>query len=255
MDLGIDGKVAIVTGAASKRGIGRAIALTLAKEGVDVAVADIILEGVQAVAQEIKEIGRRSTAIKVDQGVYEEVKNAVAQINEEFGRIDILVNNAAITSNMGAVRKMEPSKWANELNVNLSGPWYWTREVLPLMIQNKWGRIVNISSMAWRIGGLGLPAYAASKGGLVSLTKATAREGGPRGVTANSVTLGMIDSGVYERGPMDPKVVEGLKAKTLLNRMGEVSEVADAVAFLCSDRASYIIGVDIPIDAGVLINI
>lgn len=117
-------------------------------------------------------MGRKSFAVKADQGVYEEVKEAVAKIIRELGKIDILVNNAAITSNLGSVRKMEVPKWTWEINVNLSGPWFWTREVLPIMFQNRWGRIVSISSIAGMMGAVGMPAYAASKGGLVALTKA-----------------------------------------------------------------------------------
>jgi len=255
MDLGLKSKVAIVTGAASKQGIGQAIALALAAEGADLAVVDIEFDGVQALAEDIKKMGRRSTAFKVDQGIYEEVKSSVAQINEEFGKIDILVNNAAITTNVGAIRKMLPENWANEINVNLSGPYYWTREVLSIMMQNGWGRIVNISSVGGMVGGRGLPGYAASKGGLVALTKATAREGASKGITANVVSLGLVNTAVYKSGLLDPETVEGLKKRTLFGRMAEPNEVADVVAFIASERASFITGANILVDAGMLINV
>ena len=255
MDLGLEGKVAIVTGAASKEGVGRAIALVLAKEGADVVVADVVFEGVEEAAKEIKGMGRKSIALKVDQGVYDEVKNAVARVNEEFGKVDILVNNAAIVTNLGAVRKMLPEKWVNEINVNLSGPYYWTREVLSIMMQNGWGRIVNISSIAGMMGAVGLPAYAASKGGLVALTKATAREGGAKGVTANVVTLGMVATAVYKSGVVSPELAESMAKRALVGRMAQPSEIADAVAFLASERASYITGINMLVEAGILINI
>jgi 3-oxoacyl-[acyl-carrier protein] reductase len=254
MDLGLNGKVAVVTGAASEHGIGYASALALAAEGADLAVVDIDFDGVQALAEKIKKMGRRSTAVKVDQGVYEQVKNAVAQINEEFGKIDILVNNAALTSNLGAIRKMLPEKWTNEININLSGPYYWTREVLSIMMQNGWGRIVNISSVGGMVGGKGLPGYAASKGGLVAFTKATAHEGASKGVTANVVSLGLVNTAVYKSGLLDPATVDVLKQKTLFGRMAEPNEAADVVAFIASERASFITGANILVDGGMLIN-
>jgi len=255
MDLGLAGKVAIVTGAASKEGIGWATAMSLAKEGADVAVADIAFEGVQAAAEAIKKLGRKSIALKVDQSVYEEVKNAVAKINAEFGKVDILVNNAAILSNLGSIKKMLPEKWAMEININLNGPYYWTREVLPIMSQNGWGRIVNISSIAGMVGGLGLPGYTASKGGLVALTKSTAKEGATKGVTANVISLGLVETEAYKRGTLDPKAVEQLKSRVPMGRMAQPSEAADVITFIASERASYITGANVLVEAGILLNV
>jgi len=254
MDLGIEGKVAVVTGAASKKGLGNAIALALAKEGVDVVLPDIVFEGVQSLAQEIKAMNRKALALKVDQGDYDEVKKAVGKINEEIGEVDILVNNAAITSNFGSISKMEVSKWTNEININLNGPYYWIREIFPIMRRNQWGRIVNISSFAGINGAVGMPSYAVSKGGLITLAKQAAIEGASKGVTANVLVLGMIDTDLYERPGFTPEIVEGLVNKIPLGKMAQSSEVADVVAFLCSDRASYITGATILVDGALTIN-
>jgi 3-oxoacyl-[acyl-carrier protein] reductase len=254
MDLGIKDRLAIVTGAASKRGIGSAIALTLAQEGANVVLPDISFEGVQSLASEIKVMGRKALALKVDQGVYDEIKEATGRIYSEFGRIDILVNNAAVTSNFGSISKMDVSKWTHEINVNLNGPYYWIREVFPVMREKKWGRIVNISSFGGLNGATGMPSYAVSKGGLITLAKQTAREGASRGITANALVLGMVNTDLYERAGFDVETVKGLVGGVLLGRMAEPREVGDAVAFLCSERASYITGATILLDGGITIN-
>lgn len=253
MDLGIKDKVAIVTGAASKKGIGHAIALALAGEGAHVMVADIAYEGVQALADDIKAMGRKALAIKVDQSVYDEVRDAVSQTAEEMGNVDILVNCAALTSNFGTITKMELAKWAHETDVNLHGPYYWIREALPIMKKNNWGRIVNISSVAGIFGTTGVPSYAVSKGGLHALTIQAARENASKGIMVNALALGIIATEIYERPEFSPETVERLVKHIPLGRMGEPSEVADVVAFLCSERASYITGTVIPVE-GCLIN-
>ena len=255
MDLGIKGKVAIVTGAASKKGIGNAIALSLAKEGVTIVLADVVFEGIQSLAQDINSMGEKCLPLEVDQGVYDKVREAVARANREFGQIDILVNNAAITSNFGTLTKMEVLKWTNQMNVNLNGPYYWIREVLPIMRKNKWGRIVNLSSFAGIAGTTGMPSYAVSKGGLLTLTKQAAREGASRGVTANALVLGMIATELYERPEFSPETVEGIVKRIALGRMAQPREVADIVTFLCSEKASYITGDVILVDGGLTINI
>lgn len=254
MDLGIKNKVALVTGAASEKGIGYAIACALAKEGADVVVTDIISEGVQSLARKIKDMGRRSLALQVDQGKYEDVKEAVEKINEEFDGIHILVNSAAITSNFGTLKKMKPEKFTNEININLNGPYFWIREVMPVMIKNNWGRILNISSIASLAGAVGMPSYATSKGGLLTLTKVAAREGASKGITANALVLGLVATEIYEKGT-DPKVVEGMVKRVLLGRMASPEEVADIAAFLCSEKSSYITGENILVEGGLTINV
>jgi NAD(P)-dependent dehydrogenase (short-subunit alcohol dehydrogenase family) len=255
MDLGLRGKTAIVTGAASKKGIGNAIALALAREGANIILADVVPGGIQALAQEIQEMGSRALPLNVDQGVYEEVKEAVRRANQEFKTIDILVNNAAIISNFGSLSKMEVSKWTHEINVSLNGPYYWIREVFPMMRENKWGRILNIASFAGITGTIGLPAYGVSKGGLLTLTRQAAREGASRGVTANALALGMISTNFYKSAGLGPETVEGMVKRIPLGRMGTPEEVADFVTFLCSERASYITGAVILMDGGITINV
>lgn len=252
MNLGLSDKVGLVTGAASKKGIGRAIALALAAEGADIALADIDLDGVEAVAEEINEMGRKALALKVDQGVHAEVKAAVAKIHQEMGSIDILVNNAALTQGpQASTRKLAPSDWEKQIGVNLNGVFYWTHEVVPLMIQKKRGKIINISSVAGLIGGPGVPAYAASKGGVLAFTKTAAIELARKGITVNAVSPGVIDTEVYARGHFAHGMVEALKRLLPMGRMGDPSEIAHLVAFLASDKAEYINGANIVIDGAV----
>ena len=255
MDLGIEDKVAVVTGCASRQGVGWAIACALAQEGVNVAVTDIDSEGVQLLTQEMKGMGRKAMGLKVDQRVYGEVKQAVAKISQELGSIDILVNNAAITSNLSATKKMPATAWENEISINLNGSFYWTREVLPSMIQRKWGRIVNISSTAGIIGMVGQPSYSASKGGLVAFTKVVAIETAKNGVTSNAISLGMINTRVYKTGQFNAEVIERLREQLPMGRMAEPSEVADLVIFLASDRTRYISGANIVFDGCSSLNV
>lgn len=248
MDLALMGKVALVTGTASARGIGRAIALQLAEEGADVACVDINLEGAQSVAGEMKAVGRRSVALKVDQGDYKQVKAAVAKIGRELGAIDVLVNNAALLGNTAFLSKMEPAAWDREINVNLSGPYYWVREVFDSMAGRGWGRIISISSMAGGMGSFGLSGYASSKGGLVSLTKTVALEGARVGITANAVSLGVIATDSYYQIRADLR--ERIRKRVALETPGDVQDVASIVAFLASERAKYITGANIVVDGG-----
>jgi len=254
MDLGIADKSALVTGAASKKGIGYAISLALAREGVNIAVADIDFEGVESLAQAIKEMGRNAVAIKVNQGIYSEVKEGVSKINQALGQIDILVNCAAITSNMGTISKMQTSAWENEINVNLNGPYYWMRELMPSMAKRRWGRVINISSTGGIIGSMGLPSYCTSKGGLIALTKETALETASRGVTVNTLALGIIKTGIYERGTMDATILDSITKRIPLGRMGEPGEVADVAVFLASENARYITGSTLIVDGAHSLN-
>lgn len=247
MDLNLKGKVAVVTGAARQRGNGRAIALTLAEEGADIACADIDAEGAGAVAEEIRGMGRRSVAVKVDQSDPEQVKAAVAQIGKELGPIDILVNNAAVPS-LGRLSKEQRPPWETVISIDLSGPYYWIREVFDSMAERKWGRIINISSLAGELGGFGQCGYSASKGALVSLAKTAALEGARAGITANTVTLGTIATDMFDM--IRPDMQERLINATPMRKLGEPQDVANTVTFLASDRARFITGANIIADGG-----
>lgn len=247
MDLDLREKVAVVTGAARKRGNGRAIALTLAEEGADIACADINIEGAESVAEEIRAMGRKSIAVQVDQSDPEQVKIAVAKITQGLGPIDILVNNAGVGS-IGLLGKEQVIAWEKVIEVNLSAPYYWIREVFDSMVERKWGRIINISSMAGELGGFGQCSYSASKGGIVSLAKTAALEGARAGVTANAVTLGSIATDLFDgiRPDMQQRIIN----RSAMRKVGEPQDVANVVVFLASDRAKYITGANIIIDGG-----
>jgi NAD(P)-dependent dehydrogenase (short-subunit alcohol dehydrogenase family) len=193
-------------------------------------------------------------ALKIDQGVYEEVKKGVLKICQEMGSIDILVNNAAITDNVNSTKKMSPSAWEREISVNLNGVFYWIHEVLPIMSKKKYGKIINISSTGGMTGTGGLPAYCASKGGLVAFTKELALEVAKSGITVNAVSLGMMNTEIYTRGVLEPAMVDSMKRSVPLGRMGEPSEVGHLVAFLASDKAAYIHGTNIVIDGGLILG-
>jgi 3-oxoacyl-[acyl-carrier protein] reductase len=248
MDLQLKGKNALVTGTALPRGVGRAIALTLAGDGANVICADINGEGANSIAKELENMGVKSLAIQVDQGDYSQVKNAVHKALDEFGTVDILVNNAALTTNMALAYQMDVDKWKKDLDVNLSGPYYWIREVFPGMMNQKWGRIINISSVTALMGSRSQVSYASSKGGLISMIKTVAMEGGRYGITANAVCPGAIAT-----DPMltlDPVFLERHKKRAVIRRLAEPQDIANLVAFLASSRSEYITGEFITIDGG-----
>jgi 3-oxoacyl-[acyl-carrier protein] reductase len=247
MELGLKGKVAIVTGTGRKGALGEAIALELAREGADIACVDIVVEGAEAIAKEIKDMKRRSIAVKVDQSEPQQVKDAVAKINAELGPVGILVNNAALMGPFGRIERMDLKDWQKMLRVNLDGAYYWIREVWSTMVEKKWGRIINIASIAGVMGGFGQANYSASKAGVIALAKTAALEGARNGITANAVTLGVVATG---QSAETGEAAERLKARIAQRRFGEPADVAAMVAFLCSDRAGYITGQDIHVMGG-----
>ncbi len=266
MDFGIKGKVAIVTGTNRKGAMGAAIATTLAQEGADIACVDIVMPGCEEVAKSIRELGRRSIAVKADQSDYEQVKAAVEKIKAELGPPEILVNNAALLRGGGRIDKTTIDDWKNLMKIDLDGPWYWIREVWPYMLEKKFGRIVNISSIAGVQGGFGQANYSAAKGAVISLAKTAALEGARAGITANAVTLGVVQTtgerpanappppagapGQPPRAPQAGETFDRIKMQIAMREFGKPADVANLCAYLCSVQAGYITGQDIHVMGG-----
>jgi len=244
----LEGKVALVTG--GSRGIGEAIALRLAEQGADVAVcASRSLERAQEVATRIETTGRKSLALQADVADEEAVTGLFKQIEDELGPVGILINNAGINRD-GLMMRLKPEDWDAVLNVNLRGAYLCTKVAARPMMKARSGRIVNISSVVGLRGNAGQANYAASKAGLIGLTKSTAREFASRARTANAVCPGYIPTEMTEGIPEDAK--EALLAQIPLGRMGSPDEIAAAVGFLASDDAAYITGQAVVVDGGMV---
>ena len=243
----LDNKNAIVTGSA--RGIGRAIALELAKEGANVVVCDVNLEAAIETSKEIVAMGRKSFAKKVDVTNYNEVESLILETKEKLGSVDILVNNAGITKD-NLILKMTPEDFDLVIDVNLKGVFNGIKAVFPIMMKQKSGKIVNIASIIGLIGNVGQANYASSKAGVIALTKTAARELASRGVCVNAVAPGYIQT------PMTDKLPDNIKEEMLklipLKRMGQPEDVAKAVLFLCSPDSDYITGQTITVDGGMV---
>lgn len=243
-----DGKVAIVTGGA--RGIGRAICDTLAKAGAQICVADLNLEQAQASAKEISEIfGQKTMALQVNVSDTENARKMVESALSEFSKIDILVNNAGVTRDT-LIMRMDESDWDLVLDVNLKGAFNCSKAVVRTMVKQRYGRIVNISSVSGLAGQAGQTNYSASKAGLIGFTKALAREVASRGITVNAVAPGFIPTALTVDLPDELK--DTIIKNTPMGRMGKPEEVAQAVAFFASDEASYITGQVLSVDGGMV---
>lgn len=242
----LQGKVAVVTGAG--RGIGRAIALKLAAEGAKVVVNYC---GSQAKAEEVTELikadGGEAIAIKADMSDAEAVKQLFDETIRQFGRIDILVNNAGITRD-NLILKMTDDEYNEVIDTNLRGVYYCLKQVSKIMLKQKSGRIINISSISGVIGNAGQVNYCAAKAGVIGMTKALARELGSRGITVNAVAPGFIKTDMTD--VLSDTVKENLLSQIPLKRLGEPEEIADAVVFLASDKAAYITGQTIQVNGG-----
>lgn len=241
----LEGRVSLVTGAA--QGIGRAIALELASSGADVAVGDILTEGAEEVAVEIKNLGRKSMPLQLDVSKEESVNQAVEILFNEFGRIDHLVNNAGITRD-NLLMRMKSEEWSSTIAVNLTGVYNCTRAVVRRMMKQRYGRIVNISSVIGQMGNPGQANYGATKAGVIGFTKSAARELGPRGITVNAITPGFIETAMT--ASLTQEIRERLMANVPLGRLGQPEDIAKAVRFLVSDGASYITGAVLNVNGG-----
>jgi 3-oxoacyl-[acyl-carrier protein] reductase len=248
MELGLKGKVAIVTGTNRKGAMGHAIARTLAAEGTDIACADVVIEGAEEVAKEVAGMGVKAIAYKVDQREYQQVADTVAKIKADFGPPDILVNNAALLRGGGRIQTTSVEDWQNLMKIDIDGPWYWIKEVWDMMVEKKWGRIVNISSIAGVLGGFGQANYSAAKAGIIALAKTAALEGARVGITANTVTLGVIDTSGGRIN--ESEMFQRIKAKIAMREFGEPADVANLAAYLVSNQAKYITGQDIHVMGG-----
>jgi 3-oxoacyl-[acyl-carrier protein] reductase len=237
-------RVAFVTG--SSRGIGRAIALTLCREHF-IVVASPELENNESVAGEIRAAGGEAMTLNLDISSPESVKEGFAKVLAEKGRVDVLVNNAGITRDGLAVR-MKPSDWALVLKINLDGAFLCIQQALPGMMRNRWGRIVNMASVVGQAGSPGQANYAASKAGLIGMTKALAQEVGSRNITVNAVAPGYVDTDMTKGLPEELK--QKMLATVPLSRMGQPQDIANAVKFLVSDDASYITGHVLAVNGG-----
>jgi 3-oxoacyl-[acyl-carrier protein] reductase len=243
-----ENQVAVVTGAG--RGIGHAIAVRLASEGARVACVSRTEANAQRTADEIN--AARADAAKaysVDVADQDAVQEAAAQIFEDFGRVDILVNNAGVTRD-GLSMRMSLEDWDTVLNTNLKGAFIFTQAVMRPMIKQRSGRIINISSIAGLIGNAGQANYAASKAGLIGLTKTLARELASRGITVNAVAPGLIETDMTT--VLSDEVRQGILKNVPLGKLGEPDDIAGAVAYLASAEAKYITGQVLTVDGGMV---
>jgi 3-oxoacyl-[acyl-carrier protein] reductase len=238
-------KVAIITGGAN--GIGRATAIRFAQEGAHIAVWDVQEEKGQEVVKILRDMGVNSFFYKVNTADYGMVQEAVNSVLKDFGKIEILINNAGILRD-ASLAKMTEEQFDTVINVNLKGVFNCTKAVAPVMIENGYGRIVQASSIVALYGNFGQTNYVASKSGIVGMTKVWARELGRKGITVNAVAPGFIATEMTETIP--GKIIKEMTEKIPSNRMGTVEEVANVYLFLASDEASYVNGTVISVDGG-----
>ncbi len=245
MDL--SNKVAIVTGSA--RGIGRAIALKLAEVGADIVVNDIpaAAETLESTAGEIRALKRKALAVTADVSSAPDVARLIDTAAKEMGKIDILVNNAGVTRDQ-IIMRMTDEDWDTVLNIDLKSAFLCTRAVLRYMVKQRWGRIVSIASVVGIMGNAGQANYAAAKSGIIGLTRSIAKEVGSRGITANAIAPGFIETKMTEK--LDEKQRQVLMQRIPLGSIGTPVDVAEAVAFLASEEAKYITGQVLQVDGG-----
>ena len=271
LQIDLSGRVAFVTG--GSRGLGRADALTFARAGADVVVADILVESdtsgqveerygtlaqvaraqgmvhTEETAEEIRGLGRRSLALKCDITDRAQVDAAVARTVDELGALDILVNNAGTLDHLGRFPNQRADLWERDLRVNLTGAFNCAQAVWPHMVERGFGRIVNMASVAGTLGGFGQASYSTTKAGILGLTRTLAMEGGRHGITCNAIVPGVIGTEAFHMA--DAAMNERITKRTVFRRPGEPQDIANAIAFLCSDLAGYITGIELNVSGGV----
>ncbi len=266
----LEGKVALVTG--GSRGLGRADALALARAGADVIITDILLESddsgieekygalaqamkssgvvyTEQTAAEIEKLGRRSAAYKMDVTDREQVSEVIAAVNKQFGRIDILVNNAAALDHVAAIENQNDELWERDLKINLTGAYNCAKAAWPYMKKQQWGRIINMASVAGTLGGFGQASYSSTKAGIIGLTKSLALEGARHNITANTIVPGIIGTEAWKSG--NPKMNDRMIARTAFRRPGEPEDIAHAIVFLATEEARYITGIELNVSGGI----
>ncbi|MFP5211216.1 MAG: 3-oxoacyl-[acyl-carrier-protein] reductase [Acidobacteriota bacterium] len=245
----LQGRIALVTGAS--QGIGRACALELARAGATVALAARNETKLSAVAAEIEAEGGQAAAFALDIAGEESIKAAAKAVIDRYGKVEILINNAGITRD-GLMLRMKRADWDDVLGTNLTGAFLLTQALLSPMLKNRWGRIINISSVVGRTGQAGQVNYAASKAGLIGMTRSLAREVASRGITVNAVAPGYIETPMT--AVLDEKQRAVMMAQIPLGRPGTDAEIAQAVAFLASDAAGYITGHVLDVNGGMFMG-
>ncbi len=268
----LQGRVAVVTG--GSRGLGRADALALARAGADVVITDILLESdrnaaltaekygalnqflqssgavyAEQTAKEIRELGRRSMALKLDVTDRAEVRRVMAQVREEFGSLDILINNAATLDHVVQLENQQDELWERDLRVNLTGTYNCCKAVWPYMKERGWGRVINMASVAGTLGGFGQASYSTTKAGVLGLTRSLALEGARHNITVNAIVPGIINTEAFRMG--NAKMNERMINRTAFRRPGEPEDIANAIVFLVSDNAKYITGVPLNVSGGI----
>jgi NAD(P)-dependent dehydrogenase (short-subunit alcohol dehydrogenase family) len=254
-DLGFKGKVAIVTGAGSQIGFGRAIAVTLADNGCDVAVMDIKQDEAEMTVSQIKSLGRKAIALKVDLTKNAEVVNAVDSVFKEFGKVDILVNNAGATTKPASFLESDEEEWDFNLNINLKAHLYVTKAVLPKMVERKYGKIVNVTSGVGQRGMRNCALYSAAKAGMIIFSQALAGETAAMGINVNCVNPAWADTGFSRSTMFDgkapgPEALQRFAEGTPIGRITDPQDIANTVVFLASDVSSYITGDTIQVNGG-----
>jgi 3-oxoacyl-[acyl-carrier protein] reductase len=276
MPFDLSGKVAVITGAS--RGLGREDALTLARLGADVVITDILVEDdpdlqktaeesgsmlaqgavgqgwvyANKTADEIRQMGRKSLAIKMEVTHRDQVQEAFAKVKEEFGGLHILVNNAATIDHVAQLPKQSYDLWDRDVKVNLTGSFNCTKEAWPYMVEQQWGRLIFMSSVAGVFGGFGQASYAATKAGVLGLMRVAALEGGRYNITSNAIMPGIAGSeGAKIAEQFNPAMYERFKGRTVFKRFAEPADIANGIAYLCSEEASYVTGEVLDLSGGI----
>ncbi len=243
----LTGKVALVTGAAS--GIGRESALAFARAGAKVVVADVMVEGGEETVAMIRDGGGDAIFVECDVSKEDDVKRLVTRTIEAYGRLDCAHNNAGIEGTPAPIVECTEENWDRTLGINLKGIWWCAKYEIPEMLKVGGGAIVNTASIAGLVAFPALPAYTASKHGVVGLTKSIALDYATQNIRCNAVCPGVIHTPMVDRlTNEDPEALKGLQALEPIGRLGKPSEIADAVVYLCSDEASFITGAALPVD-------